>query len=188
MKLIVGLGNPGTKFVNTRHNVGFAVVDSFLSQNKYQILKEDTNAHIYQINFNNYQALLIKSQTYMNFSGEVVKKIINKYRIKIENILVIVDDIYLDEGKLKLKMKGGHGGHNGLRNIIDRLGTKQFKRLKIGVSLDSCMPLDQYLLTPVNSRIQKNILKNIDIINKIIFNFIQDVDFNILMNGYNSKL
>ncbi|GLH60629.1 aminoacyl-tRNA hydrolase [Paulownia witches'-broom phytoplasma] len=188
MKLIVGLGNPGTKFVNTRHNVGFAVVDSFLSQNKYQILKEDKTAHIYQINFNQHQSLLIKPQTYMNLSGEVVKKNINKYRIKIENILVIVDDIYLDEGKLKLKMQGGHGGHNGLRNIIDRLGTKQFKRLKIGVSLDSCMPLDQYLLTPVNASSQKNILKNIHIINKIIFNFIQDVDFNILMNGYNSKL
>jgi PTH1 family peptidyl-tRNA hydrolase len=188
MKLIVGLGNPGANFINTRHNVGFAVVDFLLSQNKYQILKESTSAHIYQMNFNNYQALLIKPQKYMNLSGEVLKKIINTYLIKIENILVIVDDIYLDEGKLKLKWQGGHGGHNGLRNILDCLGTKKLKRLKIGVGLDSSWHLAQYLLTPVNSITQKNILCNIDIINKIIFNFIQDMDFNILMNCYNSKL
>ncbi|MGZ3139955.1 aminoacyl-tRNA hydrolase [Candidatus Phytoplasma solani] len=183
MKIIIGLGNKGQQFKNTRHNVGFLVLDSFLKQNQHQIIEKTDTAHIYKVQ----DSLLIQPQKYMNLSGEVVKHILNKYQTKIEDILVIVDDIYLSEGKIKLKIQGGHGGHNGLRNIIDCCGTKNFKRLKIGVGYDSQIPLNQHLLTPFNLQKEKEILQNIDVINKIIIKFIQGVEFNSLMNYYNIK-
>ncbi|WP_349401818.1 peptidyl-tRNA hydrolase [Candidatus Phytoplasma solani] len=187
MKIIIGLGNPGQEFKNTCHNIGFLVLDSFLKENKYQIIQNSGKAHIYQIQFNNCISFLVKPQMYMNLSGKVVKNILDKYQIKIEDVLVILDDICLPEGEIKLKPQGGHAGHNGLRNIIDSCNTNKFKRLKIGVGYDSKITLNQYLLTPFNLEKQKQILQNIDNIQEIIIKFIQGIDFNSLMNYYNVK-
>ncbi|MBS2126400.1 aminoacyl-tRNA hydrolase ['Fragaria x ananassa' phyllody phytoplasma] len=187
MKIIIGLGNPGEKFKNTRHNVGFDILDFFLQQNKHSVIEKNNESHISQTIIGTQKSLLIKPQMYMNLSGIVVRTILKKYSIKIEDILVIVDDVYLSEGEIKLKPQGGHGGHNGLRNIINCCGTKQFKRLKIGVDYDSNVALDKYLLTSLKFSSQNHIYKKIDSIFDIIKKFIKGVDFNILMSCYNSK-
>ncbi|MBP5835912.1 aminoacyl-tRNA hydrolase [Candidatus Phytoplasma meliae] len=187
MKIIIGLGNPGEKFKNTRHNVGFDILDFFLQRNEYSVIQKNNESHIFQTIIGTQKSLLIKPQMYMNLSGIVVRTILKKYSIKIEDILVIVDDIYLSEGEIKLKPQGGHGGHNGLRNIINYCNTKQFKRLKIGVDYDQSIALDKYLLTPLKFSSQNHIYKKIDRILDIIKQFIKGVDFNILMNCYNSK-
>ncbi|CAM11944.1 Peptidyl-tRNA hydrolase [Candidatus Phytoplasma australiense] len=184
-KIIIGLGNPGKEFQNTYHNIGFLALESFLKNNKHQMIPNSYQGHLYQIQLNNCISFLVKPQMYMNSSGKVVKKILDAYQIKIEDILVILDDIYLPEGKIKLRPQGGHAGHNGLRNIIECCNTNKFKRLKIGVGYDSNIPLNQYLLTPFNLHQKKQILQNIDKIHEIMSKFIQGISFNNLMNQYN---
>ena len=134
IKVIVGLGNPGAKYTETRHNAGFwfieqlasAVGASFRLEKKFQ--GEVTKATIA-----GRDAWLLKPETFMNLSGQSVKSLMSFYRIEPENILVAHDEIDLEPGTTRLKKGGGHGGHNGLRDIINQLGTKDFYRLRIGV-------------------------------------------------------
>jgi PTH1 family peptidyl-tRNA hydrolase len=133
IKLIVGLGNIGSRYANTRHNAGFWVVDLIAKQNNTNFkLNNKFYGQIARLN-NSYNTWLIKPETFMNRSGQAVAAISNFYNIQAEQILVIHDEIDLLAGKIKLKSGGGHGGHNGLRDIIQHLGTKDFMRLRIGV-------------------------------------------------------
>ncbi|WP_334330993.1 aminoacyl-tRNA hydrolase [Candidatus Phytoplasma prunorum] len=175
MKLIVGLGNPGNNYQFTLHNIGFMMVDYLLNTiiTDKKIVKKH-NSYIYKSNIGSNLFLLVKPQTYMNLSGHAVKKILNEYKIILNDLLVISDDIYLPEGNFKLKLQGSHGGHNGLKNIIDCLQTKKFKRLKIGVNQDHNISLEDYLLTPIDDKKKLMVQKSFPIITNIIKNFIQD--------------
>ena len=127
--LVVGLGNPDNKLDNTRHNAGFMCLDLLGIKNFNAFGKSMiSNQKIF-----GKSATFMKPLTYMNLSGEAVLEFVNFYKVPISNILVILDDIYLPEGKTRYRSKGSCGGHNGMRNIIDCLGTDQIKRLKIGV-------------------------------------------------------
>src|SRR5699024_8949462 len=133
LKCIIGLGNPGKRYEKTRHNIGFMVIDElerryhFTSNNKK--FKND-----YAIEFiNGEKVMFVKPQSFMNLSGESVRPLIDYYGIDIEDIMVIYDDLDLPVGKIRLRQKGGHGGHNGIRSLITHLGTKEFKRIRIGV-------------------------------------------------------
>lgn len=133
--LIVGLGNIGPEYLFTRHNVGFMAVDKLASQFdvKFAI---DRHAYHTEFKLKGHQVHLIKPTTYMNLSGKAVNHWMKDLKIEQENVLVITDDIALPFGKLRMKPKGSHGGHNGLRNIEEVLGTPQFTRLRFGVGDD----------------------------------------------------
>lgn len=130
--LIVGLGNIGAKYDNTRHNIGFDVVDELAKRHDAK-WEQDRLVFKAEFKFKSRNFYLIKPTTYMNLSGKAVKYWVNNLKIKPENILVIVDDLSLDFGKLRLRTKGSAGGHNGLKSIEEDLGTGQYSRVKFGI-------------------------------------------------------
>ena len=131
--LIVGLGNPGEKYENTRHNVGFQVVDELAERQNAPVQKLKFKALTNLLTISGEKVLVMKPVTYMNLSGEAVRPAADFYKIPPERILVISDDTALDPGKLRIRAKGSAGGHNGLKNIIQHLGTDQFPRVRVGV-------------------------------------------------------
>lgn len=133
MFLIVGLGNPGKEYEDTRHNIGFKVVDNIAKEYNIQINRQKFKG-IYGEGFiNGEKVILLKPTTYMNLSGESVREVVNFYNIENDEILIIYDDISLDVGKLRIREKGSAGGHNGIKSIIAHLGSEVFSRIKIGV-------------------------------------------------------
>ena len=134
MKLIVGLGNIGKEYENTRHNIGFRAIDAISKKYKFEITKNKFDGYYEKILINGEQVIFLKPAKYMNLSGEVIKKYVDFYKININDILIICDDLDQDVGKYKLKQKGSSGGHNGLKNIELHLKTQEYKRLKIGIS------------------------------------------------------
>ena len=131
--LVVGLGNPGEKYENTRHNVGFLTVDELAERARVPVQKLKYRALTNTVELGGARALLMKPVTYMNLSGEAVGQAARFYKIPPERVLVISDDVSLPLGKLRIRKSGSAGGHNGLKNIIQHLGTDQFPRVKIGV-------------------------------------------------------
>ncbi len=146
MKLIVALGNPGKNFEKTRHNVGFLALDYFIKSKKLKELTPFKKADCLFYKDKNF--ILIKPLSFMNNSGIPTYKIIKFFKIKLENVLVIYDDINLPIGKLRSRVKGSNGGHNGIKNIIKNLGSEKIKRIRIGVDNDMDMPLSKWVLSP----------------------------------------
>ena len=131
--LIVGLGNPGRQYERTRHNLGFMLVDLLAAESKVQIKREECRSVIGRSEIENHTVELAKPQTYMNLSGEAVSCLLKKEERSIEKTIVISDDLALPFGIIRVRPRGTHGGHNGLRSIIDCLGTQEFIRLRIGI-------------------------------------------------------
>ena len=132
--LIVGLGNPGSKYEHTRHNMGFLTVDLLAEKLGVKLNKVKFKAAYNIVNFAGCKCLVMKPQTYMNLSGEAVREAAQFYKIPAERVLVIYDDVSLPVGKLRVRPSGSAGGHNGIKNIIAHLGTQEFPRVKIGVA------------------------------------------------------
>ena len=134
MFIIVGLGNPGREYENTRHNIGFRVIETLAEQERIPVLEKKHRALIGKGYIGGQKVILAKPLTYMNLSGECVRELVDYYKIdEKEDLLIISDDISLAPGQLRLRKKGSAGGHNGLKNIIAHLGHEEFKRLKMGV-------------------------------------------------------
>lgn len=133
--LIAGLGNIGDEYADTRHNIGFTVVD-VLARLSGVSFKTARYADIARLKIKNKSLVLIKPSTYMNLSGKAVRYWLENEKIPLENLLVVVDDIALPPGQLRLRMKGGPGGHNGLISIIETLETEEFARLRFGIGND----------------------------------------------------
>ena len=131
--LVVGLGNPGAKYESTRHNMGFLVADKLAQNEKLKFNKLRFKAWTATWEVGGEKVLLMKPQTYMNLSGEAVGQAARFYKIPADQVLVISDDIALPAGKLRIRAGGSAGGHNGLKNIIQHLGTDRFPRIKVGV-------------------------------------------------------
>jgi len=131
--LIVGLGNPGREYEKTRHNLGFMLVDLLADQSRSQVKREECRSLVGRAEIENQKVELAKPQTYMNLSGEAVKCLILKDDRSVEKLVVISDDLALPFGTIRIRPKGTHGGHNGLRSIIECLGTQDFIRLRIGI-------------------------------------------------------
>ena len=146
MKLIVGLGNPGREYENTRHNIGFMFIDEYAKQKGVEINKKKFNGLYIDFINNGEKTILLKPQTYMNLSGESVRGFVEFFKIKIEDILIISDDLDMPIGKLKLRPTGSSGGHNGLKNIELHLNTQNYKRLKIGISHNKDIDTKDYVL------------------------------------------
>ena len=137
MKLVAGLGNPGKEYEGTPHNVGFQAVDLLLEQLGLSGFQHKFQSQFLRSSLKGEACIFLKPQTYMNKSGHAVAECANFYKIPVENIVVISDDLDLPPGKARFRDGGGHGGHNGLRSIIDSLGDRQFRRVRIGIGRPS---------------------------------------------------
>lgn len=133
MFLIVGLGNPGSKYKNTRHNIGFEAIDNIAKKYNIDVNRAKFKGEYGEGFIGSEKVILLKPTTFMNLSGESVREVVDFYKLTNEDILVIYDDISLDIGKLRIREKGSAGGHNGIKSIINHLGTNEFPRIKVGV-------------------------------------------------------
>ncbi|EPH98559.1 aminoacyl-tRNA hydrolase [Enterococcus faecalis 13-SD-W-01] len=133
MKMIVGLGNPGTKYQQTKHNVGFMIVDRLAEKYQTAFKKNTFEAEVAEFFVNGEKIILVKPQTFMNESGRSVGPLMTYFGIYPEELIVVYDDLDLAVGKLRLRQKGSAGGHNGMKSIISHLGTNVFNRVKVGI-------------------------------------------------------
>ncbi len=145
MKVIVGLGNPGPKYAGTRHNIGFEVIDYLAAAPGCSPFREKFEALVAEVKEGSETVLLVKPLTYMNLSGRAVRAILDFYKVPATDLLVVCDDINLPLGKLRIRVKGSHGGQNGLRNIQDQLGSDAYARLRIGIDAPSYDAVDHVL-------------------------------------------
>lgn len=147
MKLIVGLGNFEDKYLFTRHNAGFMAVDFFVNE-QGESFKQDKKLKtmLAKFRFNGEDVVVIKPLTYMNLSGEAVSAVMNFYKIEKKDVCVIFDDISLDLGTIRFRNSGSDGGHNGIKSVIQHLGTKDFDRLKIGIGPQPNIPSEAFVL------------------------------------------
>ena len=147
MKLIVGLGNIGQKYTFTRHNVGFMLADSIALNNNLNY-RENSRLKCLMTNLRNGidDYLIIKPTTFMNLSGEAVRAVMDYYKISTNDILIVYDDLSLELGKIRFRQNGSDGGHNGIKSIIQHLGTKDVARLKIGIGPQQNLPSEVFVL------------------------------------------
>lgn len=187
MKCIVGLGNPGKKYEQTRHNIGFMIIDQWAERKGWSLSQRKFNGLYTMERVDGEKIVLLKPQTYMNLSGESLRPLMDYLDIDVEDILVIYDDLDLSPGKIRLRKKGGHGGHNGIRNIIDHLGTKEFKRLRVGVGRpqESKSVIDHVLGTFHNDE-REAVEESIQSAVKACEAWTKQ-PFNEVMNDYNTK-
>ncbi|MFD1039881.1 aminoacyl-tRNA hydrolase [Virgibacillus byunsanensis] len=186
MKCIVGLGNPGRKYKKTRHNIGFMVIDELLSRYKWKLNKTKFNGNYTLENVDGEKVILLQPQTYMNLSGEAIGPLIDFYNIDVKDTLVIYDDLDLPTGKIRLRQKGGHGGHNGIRSTIDHLGTKEFNRIRIGIGRPTTpIPVVDYVLGKFPKHQQEDASKSINNAADACIAWMEK-PFNEVMNEFNS--
>lgn len=183
MKLIVGLGNPGKEYIKTRHNVGFMAIDKFVD-NKSLNPKDKFGGIYYETNISGEKIILLKPQKYINLSGEVIIQFIKFFKINIDDVLIIHDDLDMPVGKTKLRLSGGSGGHNGLKNIELYFKTKNYKRIKVGISNDKNINTKNYVLGKFSNDDSKLIEESLNKIVNVINDF-PNMTFENLMNKYN---
>ncbi len=160
MRAILGIGNPGKNYINTRHNIGFQVLDLFAQKNNLKFIPSKSNYWYAESSFTTFPFFLIKPTTYVNNSGLVVLELIEKYRLSLTDILVIVDDVNLTIGDIRIRKSGGDGGHNGIKSIIYHTESNNFPRIRIGIAdKNKIENLADFVLSDF-SEDELNILKN----------------------------
>lgn len=168
MKIIVGLGNPGTKYKNTRHNLGFEVIDNFAREKHISFKINKFKAATGKGTIDLDEVILVKPLTYMNNSGVAVREIVNKTNIPLDNLLVVCDDFQLPLGKIRIRQNGSSGGHNGLDSIIQNLGSSDFPRLRIGIGEPANHDAVEYVLDNFSRAERREINETIErIVNAI---------------------
>jgi PTH1 family peptidyl-tRNA hydrolase len=184
--LIVGLGNPGLKYENTRHNIGFKILDT-LAEKRELTFEADRHADKAEFNFKGKKFILIKPSTFMNLSGKAVRYWLEKEKIDIQNLMVITDDLNLSFGTIRLKAKGSHGGHNGLKHIQDILQTTAYPRFRFGISdeFSKGQQVD-YVLSEWTSEEQEQLKERLDTSSELIISFATAGIHN-TMNSFNGK-
>lgn len=184
MKLIVGLGNPGKEYENTRHNIGYIFIDNYAKEKEIEINKEKFNGLYTKTKIKDEDVILLKPLSFMNLSGEVVRKYVDFFKINIEDILIINDDLDLETGRIRLRPFGSSGGHNGLKNIELNLNTNRFKRLKIGIANNKNIDTKDYVLGKFSKEELEIINSKKETVNKLLDDFL-DNTFDTLMCKYN---
>ena len=186
MKLIVGLGNPGKEYENTRHNIGFMTIDKYAQELGIDICKEKYDGLYIETNIYSEKVILLKPQSYINLSGEVVRKFVDYYKIDIDDVLIIHDDLDLEVGTYKIRQHGSSGGHNGLKNIELHLGTQEYKRIKIGISNNKMMDTKDYVLGKLSEEEKDRLEKVENTVLDILDDYFK-LSFDELMAKYNHK-
>lgn len=184
MKLIIGLGNPGKEYENTRHNTGFMAIDAFADYMNVSISMNKFRGEYVKFKYKGEDVVLLKPMTYMNLSGESVAQVMKFYKIDVNDILVIYDDLDMPTGKLRLRESGSAGGHNGIKSIIQHTGTQNFKRIRVGIDRHPKIPVVDYVLGKFSKQEQPLIEEGIKKIVKAIELYL-DKGFNASMNQYN---
>lgn len=186
--LIVGLGNPGEEFEGTPHNIGFEVVDTFKKKIEASRYRKECYSLISQREIGTLSIIIAKPQTYMNRSGIAVKKLIEKYLINEEQLIVCHDDLDLPFGTLRLRKDGGSGGHHGIESIINEISTKNFKRLRIGIKKESIKKEEtiDYLLNKMKIQEYKQLMPTIERASEALITTIHE-GFEKAMNIFNRK-
>lgn len=147
MYIIVGLGNPGKNYANTKHNIGFELIDYIAREKKVKVDKLKHKALLGEFIYSKEKVILVKPQTYMNLSGDAVLSILNFYKIPIENLMVVYDDVDIPLGNIRIRKSGSSGTHNGMRDIIFKLKDDGFPRMRIGIGKPEKMELKNYVLS-----------------------------------------
>lgn len=186
MKLIVGIGNPGKEYDNTRHNVGFMALDSIADHYNVEFNETKFKSVYTSIRVNNEKVILMKPQTYVNLSGSAVVSMMNYFNINKEDILVIYDDLALPTGKLRVRFKGSGGGHNGIKNIIDYLKTQEFKRVRIGISNNKLFDQVDYVLGRFSKEDMSTLENTFKKLRELPEDFVNE-PFSDFMNKYNRE-
>ena len=181
MKIIVGLGNPGKEYAKTRHNTGFLVMDEILKKLNIELDKEKYEALYTIYKYQNEKIYFVKPMTYMNNSGKAVKALMNYYKLNVDDLLVIYDDLDLPVGKIRLRESGSCGGQNGMRSIIDLLGNQNIKRIRVGIGKDPLIPTVDYVLGKVSPSDKKEYKKALDKASEAVIYYL-DNDFNKTMS------
>lgn len=183
MKLIVGLGNPGKEYENTRHNLGYLFIDYYLNKKGINLeWKEKFNGLYLDTVIAGEKIIFMKPLTYMNLSGEAVRKYLDYFKIDVSDLLVVVDDLDLGVGNYKIKNNGSSGGHNGLKNIELNIGTQNYKRFRIGIS-NTTYDVKDYVLGKISVKDYYDVF---DILSDVLDRF-YNTSFDILMSKYNRK-
>ncbi|MCI6696444.1 MAG: aminoacyl-tRNA hydrolase [Solobacterium sp.] len=185
MKLIVGLGNPGKKYENTRHNTGFAVIDRTLAKLNVELDKNKFNADYTMINRNGEKIYILKPLTYMNLSGEAVAPFMKYFGIEPEDLVVVHDDLDLPVGKIRLRQSGSCGGQNGMRNIIDLLGDSNIKRIRVGIGKDPLIPVVDYVLGKTKKEDLEVYNQALDKASDALIYWLDHDDFSKVMSNFN---
>lgn len=183
--LVVGLGNPGKEYEATRHNIGYMVVDEIAKANNVKFkLSKKHQAMVAEIVIKSQKHYLIKPITYMNLSGISVKSFTQYYKIGIEEILIIVDDLDLETGKIRIRPSGSSGGHNGLKSIFQNMATENIARIRIGINKSIKTDTKDYVLSSFSNSEKAKILSTIQCAPNIFDDFIS-YGINYIMNKYN---
>lgn len=187
IKLIVGLGNPGKEYKNTRHNMGFMVIDEIAKRLEVFKWKQRDGAEYFDCYLDLAHVIFMKPQKYINLSGDVIGQFVKYFDIKTEDILIISDDLDLPVGTIKLKEKGSSGGHNGLKNIEQNLGTNEYRRIKVGISNDKGMDTKDYVLGKLDQTEKRHLKPVIDMAADAVLASLH-TPFNELMSKYNTRI
>lgn len=182
-RLVVGLGNPGKAYEKSKHNIGFLCLDRYAKNNKIKFKKEPKfHSEIIFVG----KDILLKPKTFMNLSGNAVKAIVDYYGIDVENVLIISDDLDLSFAKVRLREKGTAGGHNGIKSIIESLGTTEIKRCKIGIDRDNLITAKEHVLSKLSKHEMKTLEEVIISVSQMIDDFFHEIPFQQMMNKYNN--
>lgn len=185
MYLIVGLGNPEPEYCFTRHNLGFDVLNKISEKYNIEINKSGFKSIYGTGTIENEKVILCKPQTYMNLSGDAIVEIASFYKVPTDNIIVIYDDIDLETGIIKIRKKGGPGGHNGMKSVITRLQTEEFPRIRIGTGFcESKENLIEYVISKVSNEEYVNLLKGIELATDALISILRD-GLDVAMNKFN---
>ena len=184
MKLIVGLGNPGREYEGTRHNCGFMVIDKLAEKLNVSVDQNKFKGLYVKFKYHGEDVILLKPQTYMNLSGESVSTLMQFFKIEIEDLLVIYDDLDMPVGKLRLRKTGSAGGHNGIKNIIAHLNSQDFKRIRVGIDRHKYLKVVDYVLSRFTKEETDAINQGIENAVNAIIDYL-DHGFDYIMNRYN---
>lgn len=186
-KLVVGLGNTGSEYKLTRHNVGFMVLDKLVETLNLKFDNFKFNGEFVKSEIDKNQFIIAKPLTFMNLSGNFVRELCDFYKIWPQNILVVYDEMSFNIGSIKLRVKGSGGGHNGMQNIINRMGTEKIKRIRVGIGSNNIIDKAKYVLSKF--RIDEMIYLDTAIANAVAacYQFLNDINFDNIMNTFNNN-
>lgn len=186
-KIIVGLGNPGSKYHETKHNVGFMLVDKIVKKIDNTFTEDKIfKAEIATTFVEGEKIYFVKPTTFMNNSGEAVKALLTYYNLEIDDLLVIYDDLDMEVGKIRFRSKGSAGGHNGIKSIIAHIGTQEFDRIKIGIGRPkNGMSVIQHVLSHFDTEDRIEIDKSLDTLEEAVNFYLQEENIETVMRRYN---
>ncbi len=187
MYLIVGLGNPDKKYLNTFHNMGFMCVDRLAQKLGASFTKGECKSVTAHTIVKGQKVIIAKPVTYMNLSGQAVVELVNKYKIEKGNLVVVYDDVDIPMGNLRIRKEGSAGTHNGMRNIIQLLGTEDFVRFRVGIKKETPMALIDFVLSQLTEDDHSILDKTHDQVAEALEMFVNGEDIDKVMQKYNSK-